>query len=244
MRSPAAACGGVVALPPIREAENPERRFTAPRPQADTSHAAESPSQDPEPTALPSPSRWSRTSVATLPPRLRGRGAIALSLGHRGTKVQSTRGRYSNEPPRRPAEPDFAHGCAPSRTRGSMPARNRWRTPERRRSWTIRPESPTAAQAVCQALRTSPIGWASRWKMNGQSSGAALPGCLIGASRAVGLLDDAPSAAWLRGALDVRWARDPFDRLLAAHARLRGWRIATGDGAFLRHLGRARCIEL
>jgi PIN domain nuclease of toxin-antitoxin system len=80
--------------------------------------------------------------------------------------------------------------------------------------------------------------------MNGQSSGAALPGCLIGASRAVGLLDDAPSAAWLRGALDVRWARDPFDRLLAAHARLRGWRIATGDGAFLRHLGRARCIEL
>jgi hypothetical protein len=68
---PAAACGGVVPLPPGREAENPEWRFTAPRPQKDDSDAAESPSQDPESTALPSPSRWSRTSVATLPPRLR-----------------------------------------------------------------------------------------------------------------------------------------------------------------------------
>jgi hypothetical protein len=73
---------------------------------------------------------------------------------------------------------------------------------------------------------------------------AALPGCLIGASRAVWLLDDPPSAAWFSGALDVRWTRDPFDRLLAAHARLGGWRIATGDGEFLRHLGSARCIEL
>src|SRR5262249_3977613 len=64
------ASGGVVTLPALRAAENTERRFTAPRPQTDPSHAAESLSQDPEPTALPPPSRWSRTSVATLPPRL------------------------------------------------------------------------------------------------------------------------------------------------------------------------------
>src|SRR5262249_56141323 len=74
------ASGGVVTLPALRAAENTERRFTAPRPQTDTSHAAESLSQDPEPTALPSPSRWSRTSVATLPPRLRARSQAFRGL--------------------------------------------------------------------------------------------------------------------------------------------------------------------
>jgi PIN domain nuclease of toxin-antitoxin system len=42
-------------------------------------------------------------------------------------------------------------------------------------------------------------------------------------------LDDPPSAQWFGKAFDLGWTRDPFDRLIVAHARLRGWRVATGD---------------
>jgi PIN domain nuclease of toxin-antitoxin system len=47
------------------------------------------------------------------------------------------------------------------------------------------------------------------------------------------LLDDPPAAAWFDNALDLSWTRDPFDRLLVAHARLRGWRLATADATLL-----------
>jgi PIN domain nuclease of toxin-antitoxin system len=57
------------------------------------------------------------------------------------------------------------------------------------------------------------------------------------------LLDDPPAARWFEAALGAGWTRDPFDRLLVAHAQLRGWRIATGDAAILEH-GAARCLEL
>src|SRR6266849_1044985 len=45
------------------------------------------------------------------------------------------------------------------------------------------------------------------------------------------LLDEPSSAAWFTRALDLGWTRDPFDRLLVAHAGLRGgdWRPATGS---------------
>jgi PIN domain nuclease of toxin-antitoxin system len=58
------------------------------------------------------------------------------------------------------------------------------------------------------------------------------------------LLDDPPSRAWFARAIEVGWTRDPFDRLLIAHARLRGWRLATGDAAILRHLEPAERLEL
>jgi PIN domain nuclease of toxin-antitoxin system len=41
-----------------------------------------------------------------------------------------------------------------------------------------------------------------------------------------------------------RATRDPFDRLIVAHARVRKWRLATGDGGFLRHLRAHERIEL
>ena len=45
---------------------------------------------------------------------------------------------------------------------------------------------------------------------------------------------DSPASEFLfRTALDIGWTRDPFDRLLAAHARCRRWRIATGDRRFV-----------
>jgi PIN domain nuclease of toxin-antitoxin system len=57
------------------------------------------------------------------------------------------------------------------------------------------------------------------------------------------LLDDPPAARWFDRALAAGWTRDPFDRLLVAHAQLRGWRIATGDTVILEHSA-GRCLEL
>ena len=50
-------------------------------------------------------------------------------------------------------------------------------------------------------------------------------------------IDDPPSDRWFTAAVEVGWSRDPFDRLIVAHARLRGWRLATGDDALLTRLG-------
>jgi PIN domain nuclease of toxin-antitoxin system len=57
-------------------------------------------------------------------------------------------------------------------------------------------------------------------------------------------LDDPPAASWFAAALDLSWTRDPFDRLLAAHARSRGWRLATADGTLLKGLGPRHTIDL
>jgi PIN domain nuclease of toxin-antitoxin system len=58
------------------------------------------------------------------------------------------------------------------------------------------------------------------------------------------LLDDPPAAAWFAEAIDLNWTRDPFDRLIAAHAQLRGWRVATGDTRLLQALGARKTLEL
>ena len=57
-------------------------------------------------------------------------------------------------------------------------------------------------------------------------------------------LDDPPAASWFAAALDMSWTRDPFDRLIAAHARLRGWRLATADETLLKRLGPRHTVEL
>jgi PIN domain nuclease of toxin-antitoxin system len=58
------------------------------------------------------------------------------------------------------------------------------------------------------------------------------------------LLDDPPSADWFSQAIEIGWTRDPFDRLLVAHADLRGWRLATGDVQLAARLGVPRSLEL
>ncbi len=58
------------------------------------------------------------------------------------------------------------------------------------------------------------------------------------------LMDDPPAAAWFERALATVWTRDLFDRLLVAHAQLRGWRLATGDSAIAGRLGPGGCVEL
>lgn len=57
-------------------------------------------------------------------------------------------------------------------------------------------------------------------------------------------LDEPPAAAWFARAAGLTWTRDPFDRLIAAHALLRRWRLATGDGALAAQLGPSAAIEL
>jgi PIN domain nuclease of toxin-antitoxin system len=57
------------------------------------------------------------------------------------------------------------------------------------------------------------------------------------------VLDNPSSVDWFEHALEMPWT-DPFDRLIAAHAALRGWRVATGDAALIERLGPARCVEL
>jgi PIN domain nuclease of toxin-antitoxin system len=58
------------------------------------------------------------------------------------------------------------------------------------------------------------------------------------------LLDDPPAAAWFLRAADLVWTRDPFDRLIAAHAMLRRWRLATGDDDLVDRLGPGTAIQL
>lgn len=57
-------------------------------------------------------------------------------------------------------------------------------------------------------------------------------------------LDEPPAAAWFLQALDLSWTRDPFDRLLVAHALLRRGRLATADGNLLDRLGSRASIAL
>jgi len=57
-------------------------------------------------------------------------------------------------------------------------------------------------------------------------------------------LDDPPAASWFMQAVDVSWTHDPFDRLLVAHARLRGWRLATADANLLSQLGDRERVEV
>jgi PIN domain nuclease of toxin-antitoxin system len=56
-------------------------------------------------------------------------------------------------------------------------------------------------------------------------------------------VDDPPPTAWFLKAVELGWTRDPFDRLIAAHALARGWRIATSDRNMIEHLPTA-CVEI
>jgi len=58
------------------------------------------------------------------------------------------------------------------------------------------------------------------------------------------VVDDPPAANWFTKAIDIGWTRDPFDRLLVAHARLRGWRLATADTVLMSRLGPDERLEV
>jgi PIN domain nuclease of toxin-antitoxin system len=50
---------------------------------------------------------------------------------------------------------------------------------------------------------------------------------------------DISAAALCRQALTLSWTRDPFDRLLAAHALATGWPLVTKDESLRQHLSLA-----
>jgi PIN domain nuclease of toxin-antitoxin system len=57
-------------------------------------------------------------------------------------------------------------------------------------------------------------------------------------------LDSPPADTWFFAACDLTWTRDPFDRLLAAHARLRGWKLATADEELIERLPSAAVLAI
>lgn len=57
-------------------------------------------------------------------------------------------------------------------------------------------------------------------------------------------LDSPSSSRLFRAAHGLDWTRDPFDRLLVAHARYRGWRLATGDGPLREQLAAEEVLAL
>ena len=57
-------------------------------------------------------------------------------------------------------------------------------------------------------------------------------------------LDEPPAGRWFAAACGLGWTRDPFDRLLAAHARLRGWVLATADDVLIEGLGPSAVLVL
>ena len=57
-------------------------------------------------------------------------------------------------------------------------------------------------------------------------------------------LDEPPASRWFSAAAELSWTRDPFDRLIVAHARLRGWKLATGDDQLIERVGPAKTLAL
>jgi len=57
-------------------------------------------------------------------------------------------------------------------------------------------------------------------------------------------VDDPPAAKWFDEARSASWTCDPFDRLIVSHARLRRWRLATGDQHLIAALGADRVVPL
>lgn len=57
-------------------------------------------------------------------------------------------------------------------------------------------------------------------------------------------VDDPSTRALFEEAESVSWTRDPFDRLIVAHARMRNWKLATADAMLIERLGPSRALEL
>jgi PIN domain nuclease of toxin-antitoxin system len=58
------------------------------------------------------------------------------------------------------------------------------------------------------------------------------------------VVDDVPSVEWFEEAAEASWTHDPFDRLIVAHARHRGWRLATGDAVLVSRLRASEILAL
>ena len=57
-------------------------------------------------------------------------------------------------------------------------------------------------------------------------------------------IDNPDAIDWFEQSAEESWTRDPFDRLIVSHARLRGFRLATADTRVLERLRPSERIEL
>jgi PIN domain nuclease of toxin-antitoxin system len=57
-------------------------------------------------------------------------------------------------------------------------------------------------------------------------------------------IDEPPALQWFAHSAEESWTRDPFDRLIVAHARLRRLRLASGDRTILARLRPSERVEL
>ena len=57
-------------------------------------------------------------------------------------------------------------------------------------------------------------------------------------------LDEPPALQWFEQSAEESWTRDPFDRLIVAHARLRRARLASSDRAMLERMRPSERVEL
>lgn len=57
-------------------------------------------------------------------------------------------------------------------------------------------------------------------------------------------VDDPPAIRLFEAAAALSWTRDPFDRLIAGHAQMRGWKLATGDAGLLDALAASDVLAL
>lgn len=77
----------------------------------------------------------------------------------------------------------------------------------------------------------------------GRLKGGANPAAVF-AAHPRWLVDEPPAAKWFLAACEFAWTRDPFDRMLVAHARVRGWQLATADDLLLDNLPAAEVLPL
>ena len=58
------------------------------------------------------------------------------------------------------------------------------------------------------------------------------------------VVDEPLPGRWFEAAGELGWTRDPFDRLIVAHALVRGLRLATADVEILSRLRPRQVLEL
>jgi len=110
--------------------------------------------------------------------------------------------------------------------------------------WLSRGDFSQLSRGVRELLETDDVAISPMVELELQilheGKKAASPGDVVGGLRRdIGLVTDpAPLAAVVREATDHRYAfaRDPFDRLIAAHAGVAGVRLLTKDRSLRNHL--------
>lgn len=104
--------------------------------------------------------------------------------------------------------------------------------------WLLRDHPRTRQLARAPRLYISPASLLELHMLIEAGRGRVMPGRSVSdvADDRRWLQDEPPAGAWFHTAMEIGWTRDPFDRLIVAHAKVRGWKIATSDEVIQKHL--------